>query len=238
MQSSYEIIPAIMPQSYQEFVELVSLASTRSSQVQWDIMDGHFVPNTSWPYSEGGFKNNDWQELVSQAQGLPLWEKVDYEFDLMIANPIETLEQWAALGPKRIILHYDSLPDPRETLRAVQELRPVIEVSLAIHSGHTVEQVAGLIPLIDSIQCMGIKKIGFQGQLFDEKILETIHQLRLHFPDTPISIDGSVNHETITSLAQAGAIRFAVGSALLQGDFAENFKELEQVLDDAQSMIK
>jgi ribulose-phosphate 3-epimerase len=233
-----QIIPAIMPKTFDELHELVGLGALVSKIVQVDIMDGIFVPSTSWPYSEKGFKNKDFQALMSQENGLPLWEKIDYEFDLMIDNPISTMEQWTALGPKRIIVHYDAMPDPRESLRAMQELRPFIEIALAVGAHHSIQKIEPLVPLIDSIQCMGIEKIGFQGQPFHEKILETISEIKTYFPELVVSVDGSVNRSTIAPLASAGAARVAVGSALLVGDMVQNFKELKQVLEDTQSMIK
>jgi pentose-5-phosphate-3-epimerase len=61
---------------------------------------------------------------------------------------------------------------------------------------------------------MGIKEIGAQGQPFDETILETIAQVKAAFPDKPITVDGSINSDTIERVVAAGADRVIVGSAI------------------------
>jgi pentose-5-phosphate-3-epimerase len=62
---------------------------------------------------------------------------------------------------------------------------------------------------------MGIKHIGSQGQPFDERVLERVAKLRALYPSRTISIDGSVNRETLPQLKAAGADRFVSGSAIL-----------------------
>jgi len=64
------------------------------------------------------------------------------------------------------------------------------------------------------VQCMGIKKIGFQGQSFDESVIERVRLLRASFPQLMISVDGGVNESNIVALAEAGADHLVVGSAI------------------------
>ena len=47
-----EIIPAIMPRSFQELREAAESVNGLVGTAQIDIMDGIFVPEKSWPYSE------------------------------------------------------------------------------------------------------------------------------------------------------------------------------------------
>jgi pentose-5-phosphate-3-epimerase len=68
----------------------------------------------------------------------------------------------------------------------------------------------------DYIQLMGIHTIGAQGLPFDETVLEKIATLKAEFPQLPITVDGSVNAETIVRLKKAGADRFICGSAIVQ----------------------
>ena len=66
----------------------------------------------------------------------------------------------------------------------------------------------------DYIQLMGIHDIGSQGQPFDEAVFAKIEQMKSRFPNKPISVDGSVNAQTIVRLKNTGADRFIVGSAI------------------------
>jgi ribulose-phosphate 3-epimerase len=77
---------------------------------------------------------------------------------------------------------------------------------------------------------MGIEHIGFQGELFDEKVLIQIKGLKERYPDLIISVDGSVNEDTAPLLVEAGANRLIVGSVLMRSfDVKETIKELENL---------
>ena len=78
---------------------------------------------------------------------------------------------------------------------------------------------------------MGIDKIGFQGQPFDERVLENVRKIRKAHPEMPISIDGSVNFDTAKSLVDAGATRLVSGSAILEADdFTQAIAQLENLV--------
>jgi ribulose-phosphate 3-epimerase len=78
---------------------------------------------------------------------------------------------------------------------------------------------------------MGIARIGSQGNPFDERVLERIRALKSLYPDLEVSIDGSVRAETLPSLIEAGATRFAVGSAILHAeDPEEAYRTLSSIV--------
>ncbi|MBI3020251.1 MAG: hypothetical protein HYY60_02925 [Parcubacteria group bacterium] len=55
-----EIIPAIMPRSFTELREYVEQVKGIVNVIQIDVMDGVFVPEKSWPYTDGdGRKSGD-----------------------------------------------------------------------------------------------------------------------------------------------------------------------------------
>jgi ribulose-phosphate 3-epimerase len=84
-----------------------------------------------------------------------------------------------------------------------------------------------LIPQFDYLQVMGIASIGAQGQPFDERTLTTVHTLRERYPSLEIAIDGAVNETTIPRLVEAGANRFAPGSAIAKApDPVTAYKQL------------
>jgi len=86
--------------------------------------------------------------------------------------------------------------------------------------------------MLDFVQLMGIKKIGAQGQPFDEPTLARAKELRTKFPDLEIAVDGSVNGTTISQLLAAGVNRFAPGSAISRAnDPILAFKELSALIN-------
>ena len=76
---------------------------------------------------------------------------------------------------------------------------------------------------------MGIAKIGYQGEPFDERAPEQINQLRVKYPNLAISVDGGVSLETAPLLKAAGANRLVAGSAIFgASDIALAIRELKK----------
>jgi ribulose-phosphate 3-epimerase len=65
---------------------------------------------------------------------------------------------------------------------------------------------------------MGIGRIGFQGQNFDERVFEKIAEIRTKYPTMLISVDGGVNEDSAPLLIDAGVNRLIVGSAIFESD--------------------
>jgi len=227
---STEIIPAIMPTSFEDLRVKAEKVSAFVGLAQIDIMDGVFVASKSWPYTEGGVeKEPHFVQLAKQEEGLPEWEDLDYEIDFMIAEPEKHIDEWLPLGASRLIFHIESVKDIEAFFghdifkleaRSIGSHK-VIELGLALNPDTPLEAILPHIFKIDFVQCMGIAKIGYQGQPFDERVLTQIHALRLKFPDMPISVDGGVNMETAHDLKGAGATRLVSGSAVFGAEDVE-----------------
>jgi ribulose-phosphate 3-epimerase len=209
-----EIIPAIMPRNYNDLAEMMGLFVGVVPLVQLDIMDGKFVPNRTWPYPRDMF----FDAIVTEEQGMPHWENLDFEVDLMIEDPEAWIAKWVSTGARRIIAHVESVQEFEIIRTAVPSL---VELGLAINTTTPVSVIEPYIDRIEFVQCMGITRIGFQGEAFDERVLEHIRAIRALRPEIPISVDGAVNFETAKRLVEAGATRLVSGSAILaSGDVA------------------
>ncbi len=218
-----EIIPAIMPDSYDDLSEKAGRVHGIVPIAQIDIMDGVFVASKSWPYRRGGIgADEDFLKLSNQDEGLPFWEELDYEIDLMILEPEKHIDEWLPLGASRLIFHIESIKDMdafwgndifKEGARDIGGQK-VIEVGIAINPDTPLEAITPYISQIDFVQCMGITKIGYQGQSFDERVLAHINQLRVMHPNLIISVDGGVNFDTAPLLRAAGANRLVSGGVV------------------------
>jgi ribulose-phosphate 3-epimerase len=154
---------------------------------------------------------------------------VQFEIDLMVARPYLHALDWAMTGASRIIFHIESLEDdgaifdelPKDGLK---------EIGLAINIDTPNEAVEPHIHKIDFVQCMGIAKIGYQGQAFDERVFAKLSDFRSRFPELVLSVDGGVNMETAPLLVNAGANRLASGSLIWESsDIIETIKQLQQL---------
>lgn len=207
-----EIIPAILPRNFSELQDKVGLVSGLVKTVQVDVCDGQFVPNATWPYRK---QDDNFDKIVSEEIGLPDWEKLNYEVDLMVNKAEEVVEQWVSAGVSRIILHAEMKGD---MIGAIDKLSNIVEIGFALNMDTNIGVIEKYKEKIQFVQCMGIDKIGFQGQAFDEKVIEKIRSIRSSYPSLPISVDGGVSLENAKALIEAGASRLVVGSAIFDSD--------------------
>ncbi len=225
-----EVLPAILPESYEDLNCKMSTVKDIVKLVQVDVCDGKFVPSKSWPYVFD--EENHFEKITEEAEGFPLWQDMDFEADLMIKNPETEAEKWIKAGAKAIVLHIESSP---KILELIKDLRKTygysgdslvdIEMGIALNINTPNEDLDKFLEkntegrmLADFVQFMGIKKIGYQGQEFDEEVLKKIKALRKKYPSIMISIDGGVNFDNYKDLVKAGANKLISGSAIFESD--------------------
>ena len=141
-----EVIPAIIPKSYEDLRQKISLVKDFSHFVQIDITDGIFVSSTSWPYSD-----SVWSEGIFL--DMPFCNECNFEFDLMIQNPEKTINDWVQEGAKRIVLHVESSNNLEEL---VVGLKDKVEVGLAFNINTSFETYVNLFDKINFVQLIGI----------------------------------------------------------------------------------
>lgn len=229
-----EIIPAIMPKSFEDMRNKMAQVFEIVPLVQLDIMDGFFVADKTFPFFDKD--RGDMARILAQEDGLPYWNEIDVELDLMVKYAHKDFATFVALGPKRIIFHIEAegnTDEFKDFLEAIDMYtRENIEIGVAINNDTPIENIYPLIPHVSFVQCMGIAQIGLQGEEFDERVLERITILKDKFPNLDISVDGSVNKNTILALKEAGANRFVVGSAIFGSVFPEDeIAELQEIIN-------
>ena len=228
-----DIIPAIMPESLEDMRQKMAHVIDLVPVVQLDLMDGVFVSGRTFPF----FREDalDMEHILNQDEALPYWESLEVELDLMVKNAHLDFDMFMALGPKRIVFHIEAEGDIAEFKEFLEGMdmytRENVEIGIAANNDTPLETIFPLIPLVSFVQCMGIARIGYQGEAFDDRVLGRIEALREKFPELIISVDGSVNANTIESLKNAGADRFVVGSAIFEdGDAETSIEELQSMI--------
>lgn len=217
-----EIIPAIMPRNYEDLKNRVALVRGIVPLVQIDICDGIFVKNQTWPFDEKDNDTSNFNLIMEEKEGMPFWEDIDFELDLMVVDAVENFPVYMKLGPKRIIFHIEAIGNISEFKDFLEGLdtyiRDTVQIGVAINTKTNIENIFPLVNHVDFIQCMGIEHIGFQGEGFDEKVLEHIKTLKEKYPDVIVAVDGSVNFDTAPSIIDAGAERLVIGSAIFKSN--------------------
>ena len=217
-----EIIPAVMPLSYRDIEQKIEKIIESVRTIQLDLMDGKYVSAKTWPFND--FSGSNWQNILNEEHGMPSWESVDYELDLMIEDVPKYFTDLVRIGPTRIIFHFPKNKDKKEELKKFilnldNFYKYEIQLGIAYEHGDDLQDILDIGQEIKFVQCMGIDQIGIQGAHFDETVFERIEKIKETLPDVEITIDGSVNTHTIKRLHDAGAIRFVVGSAIFNNEY-------------------
>ncbi len=227
-----EIIPAIMPKNFEDMRDKVSMVVGIVPLVQVDLCDGIFVGRTTWPFHTNDEQSLD--DILNEREGMPYWQEINFELDLMVNHAMENFENYVRMGPKRIIFHIEAETDLeafREFLEGIDlYTRENIEMGVAINIDSDPALLMPISSHIDFIQCMGIAEIGKQGEPFDERVIEKIKMFKEKYVELPISVDGGVSLHNAPALLKAGVDRLVVGSAIYGNDdiigTIESFKDL------------
>jgi pentose-5-phosphate-3-epimerase len=204
-----EIIPAVLPKNLRELEEALSRLQHVAPLVQVDLVGGNILENE---------------------EAMPFWEDFDFEMDIMLPSPSREVRRCIELGASRVVVHA-SAKDAPEALSQLQETRQGefrVEVGVALASHDAPEALAPFDGLYDYVQVMGIDHIGKQGEPPDphRKEIELIKGLRRRHPELVIQVDGAAAAHP-EELADAGATRLIVGSAIVAADNPK--KELQRL---------
>lgn len=230
-----EIVPAILPKSFGDLEMKLASMQGLATSIQIDTVDGAFAPNKTWPYTEG----SRFERIIAEEEGMPFWEDFEFEFDAMVANPKEEIPKYLRTGATRVVVHGALGRSPAtgeagigilDTLEFLQGERAGdfgITIGVALLPGDQAGTFAQYKELCDFVQVMGIAQVGVQGSEFDARALGLITSLRETYGALTIQVDGGVKVENARAIAQAGANRLIVGSAIFNSpDPASAIEEL------------
>lgn len=209
-----QILPAILDKTPEDFEnhinQLTNSEGFKEGWVHIDFADNEFVPN----------------QTVGVDTVAKYPTNLKKEAHLMVAHPLEWLDQLKEAGFDRVIFHFESKDDPGQCLKRIKELGMEAGVALKIETN--VESLERFRDKIDLVLVMAIVP-GFQGQPFLPEALDKIRKLK-ETGWLRISVDGAVRDSNVREIIEAGADQLSVGSFLLKGDVDENLEKIWEAI--------
>ena len=183
--------------------EVAALETAGVDRIQWDVMDGQFVPNLT--------VGPDVIAAARRHTSLP------FEAHLMVLTPDVMAAEYVRAGCHRLIVHAEACTHLHRTLGNIASMGATAGV--ALNPATPADAVAHVLDLVDLVLVMTVNP-GFGGQRYiatmEPKIAEVVRMLHAagRSDDVDVEVDGGIGPETIAAAAVAGANVFVAGSAL------------------------
>lgn len=210
------ICPSILSADFAALGQAVEQVAADADLIHVDIMDGHFVPNlTIGPPVVAALRKRT---------RLPL------DVHLMIENPINWIDNFAASGADMLTVHVEAC---QHLLRVVQQIAAAgCAAGVALNPGTPLEAVEEVLPYVDLVLLMTVNP-GFGGQKYIASMLDKISRMRRRLDNlgkpVHLQIDGGIFTGNIHDNYHAGADMIVVGNAVFgQPDPAAAIRELRR----------
>lgn len=194
------IVPSVLPADFARIGdEVEDLCRAGVDRIQWDVMDGVFVPNLTFG-----------PDVIAAARP---HSTVGFEAHLMVIDPDELLGRYVDAGCELVIVHAEACTHLHRTLARIRDLGARSGVALNPHT--PVEVVEHVLEQTDLVLAMTVNP-GFGGQAYIAAVEPKIARLRrmIDASGLPIEleVDGGITDNTIKEAAAAGADVFISGS--------------------------
>ena len=203
------ILPSLLAGDFGHLEESALKAQNAGADaLHLDIMDGHFVPNISM--------GPDVVKMAHRCLRIPL------SVHLMLTRPDLYLKVFIEAGANTLLIHAESKCNLISTLRRIREIGAL--PGLAINPETPAQAVIPLLDEVDEVLCMTVHP-GFGGQKFMPEVLSKISEIREHWIQSiakgrganrslRLSVDGGIDMNTVSQVAEAGANVMIAGKSL------------------------
>jgi len=206
MSRPIEIAPSVLPVDFARLgEEVAALEAAGVDRIQFDVMDGQFVPNLTFG-----------PDIIASARK---HSSLPFEAHLMVLTPDVMAEQYIAAGCERLIVHAEACLHLHRTLGNIASLGA--KAAVAINPATPASAVAHVLDLVDMVLVMTVNP-GFGGQSYiatmEPKIREVAAMIAAAglSDSVDVEVDGGIGPTTVAGAAAAGANVLVAGSALFR----------------------
>ena len=196
-----QIAPSVLPADFARLGdEVAALEAAGVDLIQWDVMDGQFVPNLTFG-----------PDVIAAARR---HSTLPFEAHLMVLTPDVLAARYVEAGCRRLIVHAESTVHLHRTLGLVRSLGA--DAGVALNPSTPASAVAHVLDLVDLVLVMTVNP-GFGGQAYlasmEAKIAE-VRTLADAAGGIDVEVDGGIGPDTVAGATAAGANVLVAGSSL------------------------
>jgi ribulose-phosphate 3-epimerase len=198
------IVPSVLPADLARLgEECQALEKAGVDRIQFDVMDGHFVPNLTFG-----------PDVIAACRSITT---VPFEAHLMVERPDDLLDRYLEAGCSTAIIHAETATHLHRTLGHIrsQGASPAV----ALNPATPIDAVRHVLDLVDMVLVMTVNP-GFGGQSYIATMEPKIAELRALVVesglDVDIEVDGGIANDTVAGVATAGANVLVAGTALFK----------------------
>lgn len=213
------IVASVLGADYAHLAdEVADLEQAGVDRIQWDIMDGAFVPNLTFG-----------ADVVAACRGAAT---VPFEAHLMVADP-DLVAPWFVESCELVIVHAETAPHLHRTLGMLRD--EGVRTGVALNPATPLDAVRHVLDLTDLLLVMTVNP-GFGGQDYittmEPKIRAAAELIAASGHDIVIEVDGGIKASTVGGAHAAGARYLVAGSSILShpGGRAAGVKDLRAAL--------
>ncbi len=197
-----EIAPSVLPADFARLgEEVAALEAAGVDRIQWDVMDGRFVPNLTFG-----------PDVIAACRP---HATVPFEAHLMVEAPDELASRYVDAGCELLLVHAEATRHLHRTLGHVRSLGA--RAGVALNPATPASAVAHVLDLCDMVLVMTVNP-GFGGQDYiptmQAKVAEVRRMILEGGHDVDLEVDGGIGPATIQGATAAGANVLVAGSAL------------------------
>jgi ribulose-phosphate 3-epimerase len=203
-----EIAPSVLPVDFSRLGdEVVALEQAGVDLIQWDVMDGQFVPNLSF--------GPDVVASVRDRVAVP------FEAHLMTLTPELLARRFVEAGCRRLIVHAESTTHLHRTLGMIRDDLGA-GAGVAIIPSTPPVDIAHVLDLVGLVLVMTVNP-GFGGQPYLRSMEPKIAEVRRllasagRAEEVDVEVDGGIGPETVGGAVAAGANVLVAGTSLFRG---------------------
>lgn len=171
--------------------------------------------------------------MYGYASSIKQMSNIPLDIHLMVENTKDYIDQYIALSPHFITIHYEVFSDKKQLKETIKYIKQNgAQCGLAIKPDTKIEEIYEFLPYISLLLVMTVEP-GKGGQKLILKTIKKITKLKEYLYqnnlETYIEADGGINGENVKELKEAGVDIVVAGSYIINSDnYINSIKELKK----------